>query len=66
MNKIVIFRALSDGYVELVGPSLNSQIKYIINLLSNYGSDLSIIDGALSRKTLGSPSITEATIFVVE
>lgn len=63
MGKIVIFRALSDGYVELAGPSLNSQIKYIIGLLSNYGAGISIIDGALSRKTLGSPSVTEATIF---
>lgn len=63
LGKVVVFRALSDGYVELAGPSINSQIKTIINLLLNLGASLSIVDGALSRKTLGSPNVTEATIF---
>ncbi|MGL4913457.1 MAG: hypothetical protein ACRC3Y_13620 [Romboutsia sp.] len=63
MGNVVIFRALSDGYVELVGPSINSQIKYICKCLNDYGADLAIVDGALSRKTLGSPSVTDATIF---
>jgi hypothetical protein len=60
---VIIFRALSDGYVELAGPSINNQIKYICERLKLYGANLSIVDGALSRKTLGSPSITDATIF---
>ncbi|MGL5312572.1 MAG: hypothetical protein ACRC92_04935 [Peptostreptococcaceae bacterium] len=63
LGKIVIFKALSDGFVELAGPSRNSGIKYICNRLNELGSELAIVDGALSRKTLASPSITEATIF---
>lgn len=63
MGNIVIFRSLSDGYVELAGPSINTQIKYICERLKYYGADLSMVDGALSRKTLGSPSITDSTIF---
>lgn len=63
LGNIVIFKALSDGYIELAGPSINSQVKYVCDRLKYYGADLSIVDGALSRKTLGSPSITESTIF---
>ena len=63
LGTVIIFRALSDGYVELAGPSINNQIKYICERLKLYGANLSVVDGALSRKTLGSPSITEATIF---
>jgi len=63
LGAVIIFRALSDGYVELAGPSINNQIKYICERLKLYGANLSIVDGALSRKTLGSPSITEATVF---
>jgi hypothetical protein len=63
MGNIVIFRSLSDGYIELAGPSINTQIKYICERLKYYGADLSMVDGALSRKTLGSPSITDSTIF---
>lgn len=63
LGNIVIFKSLSDGYIELAGPSINTQIKYVCDRLNYYGADLSIVDGALSRKTLGSPSITESTIF---
>lgn len=63
LGNVIIFRSLSDGYIELAGPSINSQIKYICERLKSYGAILSIVDGALSRKTLGSPSITEGTIF---
>lgn len=63
MGNIVIFRSLSDGYIELAGPSINTQIKYVCERLKYYGADLSLVDGALSRKTLGSPSITDSTIF---
>jgi len=62
MGEVVIIKALSDGYVELGGPSLNTYIAGICKELKNLGSDLVIVDGALSRKTFASPSITEATI----
>lgn len=63
LGKIIIFKALSDGFIELAGPSINSQIKYICNRLNQLGCDIAIVDGALSRKTMASPSITDATIF---
>ncbi|SFB32501.1 hypothetical protein [Clostridium frigidicarnis] len=62
MGEIIITRALSDGYVDLGGPSLNSQMNLICSKLKSLGSDLVIVDGALSRRTVASPTITEATI----
>jgi len=62
MGEIIICRAISDGYVELGGPSQNSYMTLICNELKRFGSNLVIVDGAISRKTLASPSITKATI----
>lgn len=62
MGEIVICRALSDGNVDLGGPSVNSYMVEIIDDLKRFGSELVIVDGALSRKTFASPSITNATI----
>ena len=62
MGEIIICRAISDGYVDLGGPSVNSHMALICNELKRFGSKLVIVDGALSRKTFASPSITNATI----
>lgn len=62
MGEVVICKALSDGYVDLGGPSINSYMTVIKDELLSLNCDLVIIDGALSRKTFASPSITEATI----
>ncbi len=62
MGEIIICRALSDGYVDLGGPSVNSYMVEICDELKRFGSELVIVDGALSRKTFASPSITNATI----
>ncbi|MBZ9633262.1 hypothetical protein [Clostridium sp. FP1] len=62
MGEIVICRALSDGYVDLGGPSVNSYMTLICEDLKKFGSKLTIVDGSLSRKTFASPAITNATI----
>lgn len=62
MGEIIICRALSDGYVDLGGPSVNSYMTLICDELKRFGSELVIVDGALSRKTFASPAITSATI----
>lgn len=62
MGEVIICRALSDGYVDLGGPSLNSFLAHIREELLSLNCDLVIIDGALSRKTFASPAITKATI----
>lgn len=62
MGNIVIVRAITAGYVDIAGPSFNSQIKEILELMEKFGSGLSIVDGALSRKGSAMSDVTEATI----
>jgi len=62
LGRIVIVRALSDGFVQLGGPSITSQMGDLLMLFEELGADKTIVDGALNRKTLANPSVTEATI----
>jgi len=62
LGRIIIVRALSDGFVQLGGPSITSQMSELLELFEKLGADKVIVDGALNRKTLASPSVTEATI----
>lgn len=62
MGEVIIIKALSDGYIDLAGPSINTELKLICEKLKKYGSDLVIADGALSRKTFASPHVTKGTI----
>jgi len=62
LGRLVTARALSKGKVLLSGPANNKAIKELLADLKKKGVDLSIVDGALSRKSLGSPAVTEAMI----
>lgn len=62
LGEIIIVRALSDGYVEIAGPSQTENLSKICNNLLRLGCELVLVDGALSRKTFASPSVTNATI----
>lgn len=62
MGEVIIVRALSDGYVELGGPSINNQVAELCRLLKDLGCQLTIVDGALDRRTSASPVITDGTI----
>ncbi|MCL2361570.1 MAG: hypothetical protein FWC73_07145 [Defluviitaleaceae bacterium] len=48
LGRVVIVRALSDGFVQLGGPSIAAQIA---DLLPHLPGDKILIDGAVSRKT---------------
>lgn len=62
MGEVVIFRARSGGNVQLAGPSMTSQLAFVREDFFRLGADLVLIDGALSRKSLCSRQVTEATI----
>lgn len=59
MGRVVIVRALSDGFVQLGGASITTQIS---SLFENFQADKIIVDGAVSRKSLANPGVTEAAI----
>ncbi|MDM8161000.1 hypothetical protein QUH73_14340 [Labilibaculum sp. K2S] len=62
LGRLVSAKALSKGKVLLSGPVSNHSIKELIADLKNKGVELCIVDGALSRKSIGSPAVTEAMI----
>jgi hypothetical protein len=62
LGRLVTARAKSRGKLIFSGPTSTMWIKDIIGEMQGYGSELTIIDGALSRKSLGSPSVTECMI----
>ena len=61
LGRLVTAEAKSYGNVMLSGPTNSVWLKETIDTL-NKQSDICLIDGALSRKSFASPSITEAMI----
>jgi len=62
MGEIIIMRALSNGFVDIAGPSYNSALIKVRDLMLSFGCDLVLIDGALSRKGSAGNLVSEATI----
>lgn len=63
MGQVVILRALSDGYVEIAGPSSTSDLRHIESVFRKYEENsIFIVDGALSRKSTAGHSLTDGTI----
>ena len=62
LGEVVILRALSDGFVELAGPSMTEQIVALTKKLKSFGAEKVIIDGALFRRSLCAPEAAEGVI----
>lgn len=62
LGEILIIRSLSDGFVELAGPSKNADLLKIKKILFDLNCDLVIVDGAVNRKSYAAPIVTDATI----
>lgn len=62
MGEVVVLRALSDGNIQLAGPSMNDQLITVSEIFRGFGAGRVLIDGAISRKTLCSRKVTEATV----
>ncbi len=62
IGEILILQALSDGFVELSGPSINKQLMIICSELKNLGCNLILVDGAFDRRSYATPQISDATI----
>jgi hypothetical protein len=61
LGRLIKAKAITQGKILLAGPSDTVSLKKLIETLEK-NTDLILIDGALSRKTFGSPSITQAMI----
>lgn len=62
MGEVIIFRALSDGAVQIAGPSLVDQLSIVKKKVREFGAQKVLIDGALSRKSLCTHNLSDATI----
>lgn len=62
LGEVLLVRARDAGNVEIAGPDSLAEMRECINIMSNYGCELVLIDGALDRIGSAAPTITEATI----
>lgn len=62
LGRLVTARALGEGKVLLSGPSNGTWVKDIIEEVLEKGVDSVLVDGALSRLSVGSPIITEGIV----
>lgn len=62
LGRVVIGKALNDGKILLSGPVSSYLIKKIIDKFSMKGVDLTLVDGALNRLSVGAPVITDGIV----
>lgn len=62
LGRLVTARAKSRGKVIISGPSDTVWLKNLIEKLTQLNPDIILVDGAISRKSQGSPSVTESII----
>lgn len=62
LGEIIIVRSREAGFVQISGPSTKSQLQQVKEKLLDLGAELVLIDGALNRKSLAAPALTEGTI----
>lgn len=62
LGPLVTAKALAEGKVMLSGPATAKEMGRLIARLGSQGTDTTLIDGALSRLSLGSPSVAEAIV----
>lgn len=62
LGRLVTAKAISNGKILLSGAADTHTLKKTIENNIRFGTDITIVDGALSRLSLASPAITEAMI----
>lgn len=62
LGRLVTARVTGSGKVMISGPSETLWLKKLIKSMEQYGVEITLVDGALSRQSLGSPAITEGMV----
>lgn len=62
MGEVIIVRVRQGGSIQIAGPVGASDMKYVAGRLKHYGAQVVFIDGAIDRKAVSSPLITDACI----
>ena len=51
LGQVALFRARSDGFVQLAGPSIVEQLTPLLGAFAAFGAERVLIDGALGRRS---------------
>lgn len=62
LGGVVVARVEKAGHTELAGPGRVAQLKKVVKRLESLGSDMVLVDGAIDRKGLASPRVTEGCV----
>lgn len=62
LGEIIIIRAISDGFVQIAGPSIATQMATICNKFKEHSSGKILIDGALERKSIATGKVSNVAI----
>lgn len=62
IGKLILSRAKGKGKALIAGPPSTGGLRKVIERMQSWGADLSIIDGALSRVSLASPSVADGMV----
>lgn len=62
LGRLVTAEALQRGKAIISGPSTTGRLKEILSQMTHYGVDITLVDGALSRKSFGSPTVSECLV----
>lgn len=62
LGEVALFRALSDGYIQLAGPSAAGQLFPLCGQFTALGAQRVLIDGAAGRKSLAGAGVEGAAI----
>lgn len=65
LGQVAVFRALSDGWVQLAGPSAVGQLELLNRTFRELGAQRVLIDGAAGRKSLAAAGENSCAILCV-
>lgn len=62
MGEVIIVKVRQKGNIQIAGPVSAADMKYVTRRLKHYGAKVVIVDGAIDRKAVSSPVITDACL----
>lgn len=62
LGEVAVFRALSDGFVQLAGPSSAGQLSRLNQMFAELGAQRILIDGAAGRRSLASAGVSGCAV----
>lgn len=65
LGEVCLIRAQSGGRTMLAGPSTRHELASVKEQLERFGIDLLLVDGAIDRRSLSAPLVTDTTVLTV-